>query len=362
MSHFGRAARLFARWEVAALMLSFGCLVAAGILDLENDGHARVARTMMALAGLMGLGVTTLALARARRSESKGRRLVRELGDLGVVAADSVRFAIVGDTGHRPERAARVAAAMASSHRGAPLAGAWLVGDVLDGADSYLDAREEHIDEPFAALLAAGVPLLGVLGNHDHSAGYADELAREPLLHMQGRRCYSRTFGEVIAFFVLDSERLPDEPGQVHWLRGALESSTARWRVLLSHHPLVASETGHGPDHFRHRMLRRVLAKPGLLHLVVSGHNHVYERSRHRHGVTHIVVGTGSVASSRPALPDPALAVGLAQKGTWLHLEATPDWLRLRAMALDGTVVDEFVLGMLPRFSLPQPGGGPESP
>src|SRR5690606_25061641 len=61
--------------------------------------------------------------------------------------------------------------------------------------------------------------------------------------HMFGQRYYARTLGGgLIDLFVLDSERMLDNPAeadaQIAWLEGRLEAGRAPWKIVALHSAL----------------------------------------------------------------------------------------------------------------------------
>ena len=132
----------------------------------------------------------------------------------------------------------------------------------------------------YAELLAAKVPFHAVLGNHDiRTANGAGELAY-PGFGMKGR-WYSLRRGPV-EFFMHDTN--VDWPQQRAWLKKALATSTAPWKVLVGHHPIYSSGF-YGDDPEAIARLGPLLRRHGV-QLYINGHDHNYERSRPIDGTT----------------------------------------------------------------------------
>jgi len=130
-----------------------------------------------------------------------------------------------------------------------------------------------------------GVGVAGVLGNHDvEVAGGRYELA---LLGMP-RAYYTRTIGDV-QFFFLNSNSVDDR--QTAWLERQLSNSTATWKVAVFHHPAYTCG-GHSGD--ADVVARWVpLFEDNGVQLVLSGHDHNYQRFAPQNGVTYVVNGGG---------------------------------------------------------------------
>lgn len=129
---------------------------------------------------------------------------------------------------------------------------------------------------------------LPAAGNHDHSEGI--ESFDAYFDYLGGRRVYSRVVGG-IEFFVLDSQAALDSARELRrqytWLRVNVPRSTARWQVVVLHHPPYSSGEVHGstPE------VQWPFGWWGV-DLVVSGHEHHYERLAVR-GTTYVVDGAG---------------------------------------------------------------------
>lgn len=130
------------------------------------------------------------------------------------------------------------------------------------------------------------------LGNHDlytaHGAPYFDYFTLPG-----NERYYAVRRGEV-AFFLLNSD--PSEPDgvdsastQARWLRGALATSGALWKVVVLHHPPYSSGA-HGSSDWMQWPYRAWGAD-----VVLAGHDHTYERLL-VDGLPYLVNGLGGRA------------------------------------------------------------------
>jgi 3',5'-cyclic AMP phosphodiesterase CpdA len=252
---------------------------------------------------------------------------------------DVVRFAVVGDHGSGGRNAMRVASRMVETHRRQPFGLIVHAGDLVYYGD--LDSRyDEVVRRPFGPLLDAGVELRPVLGNHDFD--YAATL-RALERHGLPGRYYSFRSGPV-EFFMLDST--PPALGgaggaaQKLWLEERLASSTATWRVAVLHHPLYSSGR-HGSDLVLREAVEELFVRHGV-DLVISGHDHHYERSLPQQGVTYIVTGGGAKLSRAGRSTFTAVS---ESKLHFLLVDADVNRLRVQAIDSGGTVFDEAVLG-----------------
>jgi 3',5'-cyclic AMP phosphodiesterase CpdA len=132
---------------------------------------------------------------------------------------------------------------------------------------------------------SAGVNVAGVLGNHDvrvQGGRYEFEALRMPA------RYYRRAVGAV-ELYLLDSNDVG--PAQTAWLRRTLARSKARWRIAALHHPPYSCGQYAADD----EILRRwaPLFERYRVQLVLSGHDHNYQRFAPRRGVRYVVHGGG---------------------------------------------------------------------
>jgi hypothetical protein len=255
----------------------------------------------------------------------------------GPAAPGTFRFAALGDMGTGDDRQFAVAARLAAWQAERPFDDVLLLGDNIysDGNPRLLPARFE---KPYAPLLARGVQFHAVLGNHDVDRGRNAEMAYKPF-NMSGHAYYSFTAGGgLVELFGLDSTAFDDT--QAQWLDGALGASHAKWKIVFVHHPLYSSARRHGSNARLRVQLEPVLVRHGVA-LVLTGHDHVYERTRPQRGIVHVVAGAGG-ALRRGDLDERStfLAAGNDQVNSFVYLEASGDALKLWAVAADGKLLD----------------------
>ena len=82
------------------------------------------------------------------------------------VKEDSVKFAVIGDSGTGGEAQREIGQRLAESRDRFPFRFVLMLGDNLYGGESPLD-YDAKFERPYAALLSAGVKFYAVLGNHD---------------------------------------------------------------------------------------------------------------------------------------------------------------------------------------------------
>ena len=191
----------------------------------------------------------------------------------------------------------------------------------------------------FGWLRAAGVSVSGSLGNHDVEV----ERGRYEFaaLGMPGP-FYHRRVGDV-ELFVLDS----NAPAwrQTNWLARALAASDARWKIAVLHHPPYTC----GRYRSHPVVVRRwvPLFERYDVQLVLSGHDHNYQRFAARGGVTYVVHGAGSgyfygLAASCPR----GYPRRVRARGVWGFLYVVARGERIDGFAVDmrGRRWDSFTL------------------
>ena len=270
---------------------------------------------------------TGVGLAAALASSSRGQPSPG--GSLHVLA--------LADTGSGNANQQAVADRMAELHRRKPVDLVLLGGDNIypEGDIALFDAV---FRKPYRALLQAGVPFHAVLGNHDIRTGKGLAQLREPLLGMGGH-WYTLRRGPA-EFFMLDTNSRPGWSQQLPWLEKALRQSTARWKVVVGHHPVYSAGI-YGDDPAAIARLTPLFRRYQVP-LYINGHEHAYERSQPIDGTTYLGVGGGG-AWLRPILPNQRSAKAIS---AYSFAELTIDDRQLRIDAWDsrGTQIDELEL------------------
>jgi 3',5'-cyclic AMP phosphodiesterase CpdA len=249
--------------------------------------------------------------------------------------SDSVRFAVIGDSGTGGRLQQEVASRMAELHQRFPFTFVIMLGDNIYGGEEA-DDFERKFTRPYQALLAQGVEFYAVLGNHD----LPPQRLFAPF-HMGGRRYYTFMKGTA-QFFALDSNYM--DPQQLEWLAHELEASQAPWKICFFHHPLYSSGRRHGSEVDLRALVEPLFVRYGV-NVVFSGHEHLYERMKPQHGVHYFTSG-GAAKLSRGDLgrgrkTETALrAVGFDQDREFMLIEIAGDALSFQAISRTGRTID----------------------
>ena len=270
------------------------------------------------------------------------------------VTDDRVVFAAVGDTGTGGKNQMDVARAMVDAYGEEPYGFVAHVGDV-SYYGSIVDRWPEVWEEPYRPLLEAGVEFQVALGNHELEEE-ASEDAQEWIAQRLARLGYDSTYRVVrqgpVDLFFLDTStpRITgeDSGAQLAWLRQALAESDARWKVAVMHHAPYSSSTKRGSDTELRDIVHPLFVEHGV-QLVLTGHDHVYERTHPQDGVTYVVTGAGAKLSDVGSSDFTAVARRVLQ---FMLVEVDGDRMTVRALDTTGTTFDEVTLD---RDGRPQP-------
>lgn len=259
-----------------------------------------------------------------------------------------LHLAVAGDTGDAGHRVDSVGARIAEMGAVEPYGQLLLLGDLIypSGDPDRLTAL---VDEPFAGVLAQGTEVLAILGNHDVMRDQGDVIMER--LGMSGRWWARELAGGQVLVIGLDSTDMGNTE-QLAFLDTTLAASTAPWKIIAIHHPpYSAGYQGSSTD------VREVIAPRASaagVQLVLSGHDHDYQRSEVLDGVTYVVSGAGS--GTRRTGDDWFTEVSYSFVH-FVDIGVFADELVLRAVDVDGRVADTVTI---PRVAA-APAGAPST-
>ena len=254
--------------------------------------------------------------------------------------AVSLKFAVIGDSGRWSTAQRETAAQLVSQRDDFKFDFVLMLGDNNYG-DGSPESYQQRFEEPFQALLEAGVQFYAARGNHDVGPQW-----EYPLFNMGGERYY--TFqktsgvlpplaGDRVQFFAIDSVNL--DAGQLSWLDRQLSESTAEWKIVFFHHPIYSSGRYAMSSAARRSTLEHVLIEHQV-DVVFAGHEHLYERMVPQSGVIYFVVGaTGSVRTG-DLRPSSYQAAGYDRDLSFLLAEIAGDSMYFRAVTRIGETID----------------------
>jgi 3',5'-cyclic AMP phosphodiesterase CpdA len=247
----------------------------------------------------------------------------------------SVRFAVIGDTGSGTDKQRDVGSMMAQYRVAFPFEFVLMMGDNMYGGEAPADF-EKKFSEPYKALLDNKVKFYASLGNHDQSlqTNYAN-------FNMNGKEYYRFKKGNV-AFYALNSNYMDKK--QVEWLESELSKDTSEWKVCFFHHPPYSSAKAHGSDPQLREVVEPIFIKYGV-NVVLTGHDHVYERIKPQKGIYYFVSGAGGKLRSGDVKDTSQLTEKSYDRDLHFMLfEVAGDQMYFQAISRTGETIDSGVI------------------
>jgi Calcineurin-like phosphoesterase len=323
------------------------------VTERRREGGQEVRRITRNLVFALCVALATSSACRrselepgaSRATTATVRTLSPPAGTLALpLKTGSVKFAVIGDSGRGDDAQFDVARQMAAWRARFPFAFVLMLGDNIYPPHTPQDYVRKF-EDPYRALLDAGVTFHAAIGNHDDSA----EVHYAPF-NMGGRRFH--TFrkaepslaplaGKGARFFVLDSRSFDRE--QLEWLESELGSSGSAWKICYFHHPLYTSGRYQAGAVTLRRALEPVLIA-GDVDVVLSGHEHFYERIHPQHGIAYFISGAGGALRVGDIRPSNLTAAGFDRDNHFMLMEISGDELYFQAISRTGETVDAGVI------------------
>ncbi len=251
-------------------------------------------------------------------------------------------FIAFGDCGTGSSSQYAVAKLMEAKKLTADLA--LVLGDLVYPRGEQKDYTSKFF-KPYKGLLPSLVTYV-TIGNHD----IASDAKGLPLLEnfylpsnnpLEVERYYSFDYGDV-HFVSLDCTLpvTPDSP-QGKWFAADLAKSTAPWKIVYQHFT-VYSSGWHGSNAGLKASLTPVMISSGV-DLMLSGHDHHYERSKSIDGITYIVSGGGGTGL-RSIWAKGSFSKVAEKKHHFTYFTVSPTKLSMVAIDKTGAVIDTFSL------------------
>jgi hypothetical protein len=248
---------------------------------------------------------------------------------------DSVRFAVIGDTGTGTSSQYQIGEQMAAARQMFPFEFVIMLGDNIYGSERPQDFISKF-ERPYKTLLDAKVPFYAALGNHDDPT----QRYYKPF-NMGGERYYTFAKGNA-RFFVLDSNYM--DQAQLKWLEDGLSNSNDRWKVAYFHHPLYSSGEKHGSEVDLRTQVEPLFMKYGV-DIVFAGHEHFYERIKPQNGIYYFIEGGSAKLRKGDIARGPLTAAGFDTDFTFMLAELGKEAMQFQVLARNGKPIDS---GSLP--------------
>ena len=184
-----------------------------------------------------------------------------------------------------------------------------LVGDNLYGSERPQDFKLKF-ELPVQAAAGRGREVLRVAGQPRRARAallQAVQHGRQAVLHVQPGSPMSGS----------SCSRAPTPcPSRLPWLEQELKASSSKWKIPVFHHPLYSSGDRHGSDISLREVLEPLFLKYNVS-VVLTGHDHFYERVKPQKGIVYFVVGSGGQLRAGQHRPQAAASPPKASTPTW---------------------------------------------
>jgi Calcineurin-like phosphoesterase len=250
---------------------------------------------------------------------------------------DTLHFAVIGDNGTGEKAEYDIGEQMMNWYNRFPFPIVVMMGDNIYGADRPQDFVAKF-EAPYKDLLDKGVKFYASLGNHD-----SREQRYYKHFNMDGKLYYTfKAPKEDVRFFALETTYM--DPDQLKWIEDELKSAGEKWKIVFFHHPLYSSARTHGSQLKLREVLEPLFIKYGVS-LVLSGHDHTYERITPQSGIQYFVEGSsGQLRSGDLRKPSPLTAFGNDTEQTFMLMEVDGDNLTFNAINRKGAVIDSGLI------------------
>lgn len=250
-------------------------------------------------------------------------------------AKNSVKFAVLGDTGTGERAQYDVGAELARSRAVFPYDFVIMVGDNMYGSERPQDYSRKF-ELPYKAILDAKVPFYAALGNHDDP----NQRFYKPF-NMNGERYYTFRKDNVghpgVRFFVLDSNYMTR--AQIEWFEKELAASDSPWKIAYFHHPLYSSGGRHGSEVDLRQQLEPLFMKYGMS-VVFQGHEHFYERLNPQKGIYYFTEGGSAKLRVGNIQKTGMTALGFDTDYTFMLVEIDGETMNFQTLTRSGKRID----------------------
>lgn len=180
------------------------------------------------------------------------------------------------------------------------------------------------------------MPFYVALGNHDwrgNSQAQVDYSKKDSRWKMPAFYYSVKypTQNPLVEIFVLNSNDFNAE--SQHWLKKTLDESTAKWKMLAFHHPILNTGTKHPPDQKKMwPILKPIVCKK--IDLILAGHEHIFAQLQADPNECHydqIIIGTGGKELYGVTTPHPMTKLIAADASfgvAWFEVSATKNTLK----------------------------------
>ena len=247
----------------------------------------------------------------------------------------SVKFMAVGDTGRGNREQNELAQVMFRYHEVFPFDFVLLMGDNIYYQESAEDLKTKF-ENVYRPLLDGGVKFYASLGNHDESNQRFYQY-----FNMNGEEYYRLEKGGV-SFYALNSTYM--DKRQLTWLENELAKDTAKWKIAFFHHPPYSSGKRHGSEDEIRVVLEPLFLKYSV-DVVLTGHEHFYERIKPQKGIYYFVTGAGGeVRKNNIRKNSPLTEKGFDADLSFMLIEITGEEMHFQVISRAAQTVDSGII------------------
>ena len=163
---------------------------------------------------------------------------------------------------------------------------------LLCGGDLTERPTDAYWEETFKGLdsISTHYPVLNITGNHDYLKYVIRKLERRFSLvfsyfldsQVGGNQVFTLKYNDMQLFFLDSNREFLYLWTQKEWLEKQLKASTARWKIVVLHHPIYSMKGEN--NNITQRTLFADVIKDAGVDLVLQGHEHAYGRKSNREG------------------------------------------------------------------------------
>jgi hypothetical protein len=303
----------------------------------------------------LAAAILTALACRVTAGRPVGRAGAQAEATPAPVPAPGPRFFALGDGGTGSPDQHRVGSAVREKCASAGCDFGVLLGDNFypDGVESAEDPQwATKFEQPYAGILAAGIPFYAVLGNHDYADGRdfgrgAHQVAygqNHPLWRMPAAH-YAFAEGHA-AFLALDTTaldaRLPGaEAEQARTVEQALAANSRPWVIALGHHPLLSNGTNGNARGALERFLSSQVCPRADLY--ISGHDHNLQVLAHA-SCRALLAVSGGGGYATYTLPGGHATLFQTQALGFMYVSVEPARLTVEVVGADGQTLFSHAL------------------
>jgi predicted phosphodiesterase len=330
---------------MGARLLSLGVVLHRGLVqNVHSIRQMRLCSALFPLVFLAGCGNSQIVQSSQAREQPRidAVQPASVPRDAVTLPNDgrSIKFAVIGDSGRGSREQHEVAEKMEAYRQKFDFQFVLMVGDNIYEGPATADDYRLKFEEPYRALLSAGVKFYAALGNHDDT----NQIYYKPF-NMDGKRYYTfvppvnpiTRWDTRVRFFALDSTYIDRE--QSRWLEKETTDSRAEWKIAYLHHPLYTS----GRYTLAARGIRFALESSfvnGGVNVVFSGHEHIYQRAEMQRGILYFISGGAGSLREGDAGASPLIARGYDKDYHFMLVEISDDGFYFQAINRLGMTVD----------------------